>query len=197
MGQIITGFHEHNKDLESREVPILQLRDYLRSGHFLQSTFENWESEFLQMAFFVVFTVFLYQRGSSESKKLPDEKKHQEKNIVTSKSPWPVRRGGWILRLYQYSLSIALFLLFAVSFVVHFYGSWTDENEKRMQEGELPIPWTTHVTGSRFWFESFQNWQSEFLSVTAIVVLSIFLRHKGSPQSKPLEAPHVQTGGEN
>lgn len=109
-------------------------------------------------------------------------------------APWPVKKGGWILALYKHSLSIVLVLLFLFSFVLHFYGSLKDENEQLLQKG-LPEETVTHyLFSSRFWFESFQNWQSEFLSVFALVVLSIFLRQKGSPQSKPVDAPNTETG---
>jgi hypothetical protein len=100
------------------------------------------------------------------------------------------KRGNCI----SYSLSIALFALFILSFILHLYGSLKDENEKLSLKGLPPEPLSDYISAPRFWFESFQNWQSEFLSVFAIVVLSIFLRQKGSPQSKPVDAPHDETG---
>ena len=96
--------------------------------------------------------------------------------------------------LYANSLSIAFMLLFLVSFALHLSGSWRDELEQRAADGLPPVSWTGHLAGHEFWFESFQNWQSEFLAVLAIVVLSIFLRQESSPESKPLRAPHSQTG---
>jgi hypothetical protein len=109
-------------------------------------------------------------------------------------APWPVRTGGMILKLYKSSLTIVLVLLFILSFILHFYGSLKDENEQLAHKG-LPLESAgQYLFGSRFWFESFQNWQSEFLSVFAIVVLSISFRQKGSPQSKPVDAPDEETG---
>ena len=99
-----------------------------------------------------------------------------------------------MLFLYKYSLTIVLLLLFLASFVLHFYGSLKDENEIAALKGEPLENAFDYLTDSRFWFESFQNWQSEFLSVFAIIILSIFLRQKGSPQSKPVDAPHGETG---
>jgi hypothetical protein len=195
IGQTIFGFEEHNKELIDEGSTAINLSAYLISGHFIQSTFENWESEFLQMALFVVFTIFLMQKGSSESKDLnKDEEVDREPSPTRKDAPWPVKKGGWILALYKHSLTIALLLLFLISFILHFYGSLKDENEQLTLKG-LPLESVSDYMGdSRFWFESFQNWQSEFLSVFAIVMLSIYLRQIGSPQSKPVDAPHMETG---
>ncbi|QOG01311.1 DUF6766 family protein [Flavobacterium sp. MDT1-60] len=195
IGQIIFGFEEHNKELIEEGSAAIHLSAYFLSGHFIQSTFENWESEFLQMAMFVVFTIFLMQKGSSESKDLDkDEEVDREPSPSRKDAPWPVKKGGWILSLYKHSLTISLLLLFVISFILHFYGSLKDENEQLALKG-LPLESVSDYMGdSRFWFESFQNWQSEFLSVFAIVMLSIYLRQIGSPQSKPVNAPHMETG---
>jgi hypothetical protein len=197
VGQVITGLEEHNQEMIEEGGQQLGLTAYLSSGHFLQSTFENWESEFLQMALFVFFTIFLYQKGSSESKDPEggDEPSDREPSARKKDAPWPVKQGGLWLALYRNSLSIALFLLFALSFLAHFYGSMKEYNEKQLLKNQ-PVESTMQYLGnSRFWFESFQNWQSEFLSVFAIVVLSVFLRQKGSSQSKPVDAPYGETGG--
>jgi hypothetical protein len=195
VGQVYTGWKEYNKELEEQFQPTVILSAYLTSGHFIQATFENWESEFLQMALFVILTISLRQKGSSESKQLEGkEEVDREPSAKRKGAPWPVRKGGLILRLYKHSLSIALFLLFLISFLIHLYGSFTDENMqlaiKNLPQQSLP----DFLSDSRFWFESFQNWQSEFLSVFTIVILSIFLRQKGSPQSKPVDAPDDETG---
>ena len=195
MGQIFTGFREYNKERqEDGQVP-LGMANYIRSGHFIQATFENWESEFLQMALFVVLTVSLRQKGSSESKKCDDPNEvDREPSAKRKDAPWPVKKGGFVLTIYKNSLSIALFLLFLLSFIFHFCGSLKHENEELVVKG-LPTESIQHyLLSSRFWFESFQNWQSEFLSVFAIVILSVFLRQKGSPQSKPVDAPDHETG---
>jgi hypothetical protein len=195
LGQTVTGFHEYNKERkEEYKVEPVSLPAYLSSGHFIQATFENWESEFLQMALFVVLTISLRQKGSSESKRFEPEEVDREPSPRRKNVPWPVKRGGLALKLYKHSLSIVLFLLFLLSFVLHLYGSLKDENEKQLLEGLPSQGLSSYLTSPRFWFESFQNWQSEFLSVFAIVILSVFLRQKGSPQSKPVDAPHAETG---
>lgn len=170
------------------------MNTYTTTGHFLQATFENWESEFFQMALFVLLTVSMRQKGSSESKKFEKEEVDREPSARRKNAPWPVYKGGLVLKLYKHSLSIALSLLFVISFVIHLYGSLKDENDHLALKGLPPENITEYLVSNRFWFESFQNWQSEFLSVFAIVVLSIFLKEKGSPQSKPVDAPHSETG---
>jgi hypothetical protein len=194
-GQFLTGFAEHNKEREEEGQSRLSPAAYFTSGHFIQATFENWESEFLQMALFVVLTISLRQKGSSESKKCDElEEVDREPDPTREGAPWPVRRGGLVLAVYKNSLTIVLLLLFVLSFALHLYGSLKDENEQLSLKG-LPIETLgDYIKDSRFWFESFQNWQSEFLSVFSIVVFSIFLRQKGSPQSKPVDASDDETG---
>lgn len=195
VGQIIFGFEEYNKDLLENGASTITLLSYFSTGHFIESTFENWESEFLQMALLVVMTIFLQQKGSSESKDFDKEEEVDREPSANKKdAPWPVKKGGLILAIYKHSLTISLFLLFLLSFVAHFYGSLKDENEQLSLKG-MPLETASdYITDSRFWFESFQNWQSEFLSVFAIIVLSIYLRQIGSSQSKPVDAPHMETG---
>ena len=167
---------------------------YLTSGHFIEATFENWESEFFQMALFVWFTVFLRQKGSSESKALHGKEEVDREPQKHPDAPWAVRKGGIILSLYKHSLTFSLWLLFIISFILHLYGSNKDFNQTQILEGKSTETMYVYLSNSRFWFESFQNWQSEFLSVFAIIFLSIYLREKGSPQSKPVDAPHSETG---
>jgi hypothetical protein len=197
LGQVLTGVREYNADQREHGRPEVGIVEYLLSGHFFEATFENWESEFLQMAAFVVLTVSLRQKGSPESKKLTGEEEVDEDPRDArrtahrrAKAPWPVRRGGVALALYEHSLSIALLLLFAASFVVHAIGGVAEYNEDQLAHGGEAVSTLAYLATARFWFESFQNWQSEFLSVGALFVLTIFLRERGSPQSKPVAAPH-------
>ncbi|WP_027377808.1 DUF6766 family protein [Kaistella palustris] len=194
-GQIFFGLHEYNKDLEEWGGKAVTLTSYLKSGHFFEATFENWESEFLQMALLVWFTIFLRQKGSSESKK-PEggNDVDREPSALRKGAPWPVRKGGIWLKAYNNSLTLSLFALFIICFVLHVYGSLKDANTENMLQDKPLVSLGDYLTGSRLWFESFQNWQSEFLSIFSIIVLSIFLRQKGSSQSKPVDAPHDQTG---
>ena len=196
VGQVLAGHRVHNQDQTEHQQPAVSLSHYLRSGHFVESVFENWESEFLQMAAFVLLTAYLYQKGSPESRKLegePDLDKHPRKS-KKKESPWPVHRGGLALTLYSHSLSIALSLLFAISFLLHAAGGVSEYNQEQLEHGSQPIGMLTYIGTSRFWFESFQNWQSEFLSVGVLIVLSVFLRERHSPESKPVADPHHETG---
>lgn len=195
VGQVHFGIEEYNKQLMEDGGTPVQLSSYLKSGHFLQSTFENWESEFLQMALFIFLTIFLQQKGSSESKDLDKEEPVDKKPYkIRRNTPWPVKKGGLYLKIYENSLTLVFLLLFVISFFIHFYGSYKDENVELLYKSLPQQSFTEYMADSRGWFESFQNWQSEFLSVFAIVIFSIFLRQKGSPQSKPVDAPDSQTG---
>ncbi len=196
-GQIFSGQRAYNEELAEHGHAAVGLARYLTSGHFLEALFENWESEFLQMAAFVVLTVKLIQKGSSESKSREQEPQDEDprRHGTRPDAPWPVRRGGVWLKLYERSLSVALFALFLLSFVMHAVGGHWQANEEHLLHGQAPESLAHYVASSQFWFESFQNWQSEFFAVFAIVVLSIFLRQRGSPQSKPVAAPHRETSG--
>lgn len=195
VGQFFTGWLDYNSELEDLGLLPLTLGQYLGSGHFLEATFENWESEFLQMGLYVVLTIWLRQRGSSESKKLYEEEEvDQEPDPNKEDAPGPVKRGGWQLALYRRSLSIAFFLLFFGAFWLHAKGGAEVYSIEQVHNGKPAVDTLGYMTTSRFWFESFQNWQSEFLSIVAIVGLSIFLRQHGSPESKQVDAAHTETG---
>jgi len=194
-GQIYTGLSEHNDELLEYGHPPVELSAYLTSGHFFQATFENWESEFLQMGMYVLLTVWLRQQGSSESKKLDEvEEVDREPDPAREGAPWPVRKGGFILKLYKSSLCLAFLLLFLTSFALHAAGSLKNYNEEQTLKGKETVTMGTYLQQSRFWFESFQNWQSEFVAVISIVILSIYLRQFGSPESKPVDASVDDTG---
>ncbi|TBO42845.1 DUF6766 family protein [Pedobacter kyonggii] len=194
LAQAITGWKEHNGELSDQGASPISFNNYLHTGHFISATFENFESEFLQMVLYVLLTVKLRQIGSAESKKLDEEEAVDREPVASKSAPWPVRQGGLILKLYSNSLSIAFSILFLLSWYLHFYGSWRDHNAEQILKGQETDTMTTYLGQANFWFETFQNWQSEFLSVAAIVVLTIFLRQKGSPESKPVDAPHMETG---
>jgi hypothetical protein len=192
LGQVISGRLVYNEELEKAGAPMVSMAQYLTSGHFVSATFENWESEFLQMGFYVLLSVSLRQKGSAESR--PMDASKEKETIDKGDKPWPVRKGGIWLMLYSHSLVIAFSLLFLLSFGLHLDGSWRHDVIQRQLEGEPPLSLFEYLSGSQFWFESFQNWQSEFLAVASLVILTIWLRQKDSPQSKPVEAPHSQTG---
>jgi hypothetical protein len=196
-GQAVTGWLQENQELEQHQQRSVTFAHYVASDSFIEVTAENWESEFLQMFIYVLFTVFLFQRGSSESKS-PDEPEEVNRDPRLSKdkpsAPWPVHAGGVVLKLYESSLALAFLLLFVISFGLHTLGGAGQFNEENRVHGAPTVTVLEYLGTSRFWFESFQNWQSEFLAIGSMVVLSIFLRQRGSPESKPVDAPHSQTG---
>jgi hypothetical protein len=187
LGQALTGWRDESGEREAHGLPEAGFAEYVASGDFVEAVAENWEGEFVQMAAFVWLTSFLFQKGSPESRD-PDEP--PETVAVTARSPWPVRRGGWIRKLYGSSLTLALVVLYVGSATLHAFGGLRAWNEDRGMHGLPGRTMAEYVTSARFWAESFQNWQSEFLSIALMVVLAIFLRQKGSPESKPVESPH-------
>jgi hypothetical protein len=170
------------------------LLQYLGSGIFVYAIFVNWESEFLQMGVYVILTRWLRQKGSSESKQLYEKEEVDRDPQPKKDAPLPVRIGGFALGIYKHSLSIAFFLLFFITFYLHALGGSEVYNIEQANQGKETVTVLGYIATSQFWFESFQNWQSEFLSIVSIVVFSIFLRQQGSPESKPVDAPHDETG---
>ncbi len=198
VGQSVVGQRENNNDQQEHGLPTLTYTEYLSSSHFLEATMENWESEFLQMFIFIVLTIFLFQKGSAESKD-PDQDEAVDRDPRDSRhkpgTPWPVRRGGFVLNLYQNSLSLAFLVLFLLSFWLHAMGGAGEYNDEQKAHGSAArVTTLTYMETSRFWFESLQNWQSEFFSIGLMVLFTIWLRQKGSPESKPVDAPHAETG---
>jgi uncharacterized protein (DUF486 family) len=196
VAQSFAGFRSNNNDNQEHGQPRESYTEYLASGAFVEATFENWESEFLQMGVYVLFTAWLIQKGSPESKSPEGEESDADPRAERDNpdAPGPVRRGGLALSLYEHSLSIALFALFLLSFVLHALGGHAEYNQQQLEHGQAAVSLWGFVTSSEFWFQSMQNWQSEFLAVGALAVLGIFLRQRGSPESKPVAAPHAQTG---
>jgi hypothetical protein len=199
VGQSVAGLGAYNEEQRDHGEPEVGYAEYLRTGNFLEAVFENWESEFLQMAMYVFLTAFLVQKGSAESKKPKEEGKdeHDEdpnEHRDDPDAPWPVRRGGLALKLYENSLSLAFFVLFAATFLGHAASGAAEFSQEQVEHGGEPVSLGEYLGEPRFWFESFQNWQSEFLAVLSIVVFSIWLRQRGSPESKPVHAPHHETG---
>lgn len=168
---------------------------YLGTGDFVEATFENWESEFLQIGSYIMLTAFLVQKGSPESNPLDGKDDNPEDPAeVKPDSPRPVRRGGPALAVYSHSLSIVIFGLFLVSFVLHVLGGTAAHNEEAALIGQPAISVGEFFGSSEFWFQSMQNWQSEFLSVGVLIVATIVLRERNSAQSKKVAEPHAATG---
>lgn len=197
VGMAITGWQTSNHDLLDHGMPAETFAAFLGSGDFFEAVFENWESEFLQMGSYVVLTIFLFQKGSSESKPIgkpapqdEDPRRHRD----DPKAPWPVRRGGVWLVLYENSLLLLFLVLFAGAFAGHAIGGAAAYSEEQLEHGGQAVTAIEYLGTSQFWFESFQNWQSEFMVVAVLAGAAVFLRQRGSAESKPVAAPHSETG---
>lgn len=193
VGQSVTGFQTYNDERSDHGQLKIGYDEYLTSGHFGEAIFENWESEFLQMSFFILLTVYFRQKGSAESKKVggPEDVDNDPLDSRRTKDvPWPVRKGGIVLRIYEHSLSLAFILLFTASLALHAVEGARAYNGERIEHGDTPVSVVAYTRSSQFWFESLQNWQSEFLAVGCMVLFSVYLRERGSPESKPVDMPH-------
>lgn len=196
VGLTVAGWYQHNDEQRDHAQPTLSYGEYLRSSALAEATAENWESEFLQMYLFVILTTHLYQKGSATSKN-PDGENDVDADPRAHRNdpnaPWPVRRGGFILRLYEESLGLAFLAIFLLSFGLHAWSGAAAYSEEQVIHGNAALSAWEYMATAQFWFESLQNWQSEFFSLALMVIFTIFLRQRHSPESKPVATPHAET----
>lgn len=190
--QSVFGWQAHNNELAEFGRPALGYWQYVLSGDFGEQTFENWESEFLQMGSYVLLTAFLVQQGSPESN--PPDGDSGDDARPHKDAPGPVKRGGWLLRLYENSLGLALIGMFLLSFTLHLLTGTAAYNDEEALRGMPPVSVGEFLGTAEFWSQSMQNWQSEFLAVGVLIVFTIFLRQRNSAQSKNVAEPHGRTG---
>ncbi len=201
VGQALAGWHQFNAQQAADGLGLLSLGEYLTSASFAGDVTENWQSEYLQFLLYVVGTVWLLQRGSPESKEL--EKAGQESDRdqkvgehATADSPRWARAGGLRTAIYSWSLVIVMGTVFLLSWLAQSIAGRASFNESRLEQLQDPISWGDYLVNADFWSRTLQNWQSEFLAVGSMAVLSIYLRQRGSPESKPVGQPHDSTGVE-
>lgn len=196
-GMSIAGWHNANQEAADHGSPAEGYAAYLVSGDFIEGVFENWESEFLQMWALVVLTIFLRQKGSDESKPVRGKIAQETASPYSfwSTDSWANRWKALRHGLYAHSLSLALFAIFLMSFGLHAYGGVQAYNEEALQHQQPTVTILSYMGGSRFWYESLQNWQSEFLAVGSLILLTIHLRERGSPQSKPVGVSYNHSTG--
>lgn len=196
IGLSLVGYTHNNNELAEHNQPSQSLSEYVTSGNFIEAIFENWESEFLQMATLVIATIFLYQKGAADSRKLKgreDIDVSSRYSIIHSHT-WHNRGRALGKMLYSNSLSIALLFLFILSFTLHAVAGTAAYNEEALHHNQSTVSVLVYIGTAQFWFESFQNWQSEFLAVGILLLLSVYLRQKHSPESKPVGVSNKKTG---
>jgi len=208
VGQAISGHAEYNSNeiahaqLLHQEPETLSFGRYLVSSSFGQAVMENWQSEYLQFTLFILTTVWLVQRGSPESKKLGEigtqtDKEQRIGEHATANSPKWARALGIRRWVYSNSLLLVMGAIFFGSWFAHSVTGRSEYNQEQIQHKQEPLSWVQYVGSADFWQTTLQNWQSEFLAVGSMAVLSIYLRQRGSPESKPVGSPHEATGVES
>jgi hypothetical protein len=201
IGQAIAGWHLHNEEAATHGEGSISLFRYVTGSDFGNAVMENWQSEYLQFLLFMLATVWLLQRGSPESKEpakvgRESEKEQRIGRHAYSDSPLWARTGGIRTALYSNSLLIAMAIIFLGSWFAQSVTGWTDFNADQADHGDPRVSWLTYLGSSTFWEGTLQNWQSEFLAVGSFAILAVYLRQRGSPESKPVGAPHGSTGVE-
>jgi hypothetical protein len=201
IGQAIAGHALHNNDALAHHGETMSFWRYLRSSDFGNAVMENWQSEYLQFMLFMLATVWLIQRGSPESKE-PGEQgpESDEKQKIgehaDEKSPAWAQAGKWRTAVYSNSLLIVMSIIFFGSWFAQSVTGWTEFNASQVDHHEATVSWLGYIGTADFWEATLQNWQSEFLAIGSFAAITVFLRQRGSPESKPVGAPHDATGVE-
>jgi hypothetical protein len=198
-GQAFSGNADHNARQLAHGGQTIGLWSYVTSSDFAVDVAENWQSEYLQFLLFIVATVWLVQRGSPESKRLdeagPESDEEQRVGAYTEPdSPWPVRAGSALRRVYSHSLALVMGLLFVMSWAAQAVAGRAQYNNDQLGHFQDPVGPLQYLASPDFWNRSLQNWQSEFLAVGSMAVLGVYLRERGSPESKPVGEAHAVTG---
>jgi len=201
VGQALTGVAEYNNQQITDGLEQISLGQYLTSSSFAVDVAENWQSEYLQFFLYIYATVWLLQKGSPESKPLGKQGRESDKEQkvgahADENSPEWARSNRFRLALYSRSLGIVMGAIFAFSWLAQSIAGRSAFNEQQLGQLHDPVSWAAYVVSSDFWNRTLQNWQSEFLAVGSMVVLSIYLRERGSPESKPVGTSHAATGVE-
>jgi hypothetical protein len=200
-GQALAGRAEYNASVAVDGLPQLTLTQFVTSSQFAVDVAENWQSEYLQFLLYILLTVWLLQKGSPESKPLDEAGRESDEDqkvgpYAEAGSPRWASVGGWRTALYSRSLGLVMGVIFLGSWSAQFVAGRSAYNDDQLQDLQDPLGWTGYLTAPDFWNRTFQNWQSEFLAVGSMVVLSIYLRERGSPESKPVGSSHDATGVE-
>jgi hypothetical protein len=199
VGQSFAGRNAHNAEELAHGGEPLSWLDYVLSPSFGGAVLENWQSEFLQFTLFILATVWLVQKGSNESKPLEDagaetKKKQRIGRNAPEDAPRWATFDDWRTRLYENSLLLAMGAIFFATWAGQSLNNWREFDATQREHDEATVSWGTYLLRADFWEKTLQNWQSEFLAVGTMAVFTIYLRQRGSPESKPVGAPHEETG---
>jgi uncharacterized protein DUF6766 len=201
VGQAFAGHADYNAQQVTEGLATVSMGRYLTSSSFAVDVAENWQSEYLQFLLYILATVWLLQRGSPESKSLDEagtesDQKQRTGRFADASSPAPARGGGPLGTLYSWSLGLVMATVFFASWGIQSLAGRVAYNEEQLAQLQAPVSWFGYVRSADFWNRTLQNWQSEFLAVGSMAVFSIYLRQRGSPESKPVGSPHTSTGVE-
>jgi hypothetical protein len=199
VAQSFAGQHQYNAAQSAHGAPSVSWQAYVRSEDFWGSVMENWQSEFLQFALFIAATIWLVQKGSNESKPLDDvgvesDERQRVRRHARAGSPWAARVGGLSTRLYENSLLLVMGAIFFATWALQSLNNWRAFNEEQLAHNQTTVSWGSYLANADFWERTLENWQSEFLAVGTLAVFTIYLRQRGSPESKPVGARHDETG---
>ena len=199
VGQAYSGWRQLNADQAAARLPLESLGSYLTSADFAVDVAENWQSEYLQFLLYILATVWFVQRGSPESKELEDVgRESDEEQMVGAhagpESPRWAGVGGVRTALFSSSLGLLMGALFLASWLAQSIAGWASYDETQLERLQDPVSWGEYLLRAEFWSRTLQNWQSEFLAVGSMAVFSVYLRQRGSPESKPVGAAHASTG---
>jgi hypothetical protein len=199
VGQSVAGWKSYNERQMEHDSPTVSYARYLVSSDYGEAVLENWQSEYLQFVTFIMATIWLVQRGSNESKPIRDigtesEEKQKIGSSAQSDSPRWAKEGGWRTTIYSNSLLIVMATIFFGSWFAQSVTGWTEYNADQRDHDESPVSWAGYLARPDFWEKTLQNWQSEFLAVGTMAAYTIYLRQRGSAESKPVGAPHNETG---
>ena len=198
VGQSVAGQHKVNAVQVEHDGATVSWWSYVTSSGFGSAVMENWQSEFLQFSLFIGATIWLVQKGSNESKVLADagresKVKQQIGRNTPAGGPRWARLDDWRTRIYENSLLIVMTAIFFATWLAQSLNNWREFNSDALEHGDRTVEWTSYLGNADFWERTLQNWQSEFLAVGTMVVFTIYLRQRGSPESKPVGAPHDET----
>jgi hypothetical protein len=199
--QAIAGHANFNEDQIAHHGSTISLGQYVLSASYGAAVLENWQSEYLQFTLMMLATIWLLQRGSSESKEAEKLGRESDEDQMVGdhakrNSPKWAKAGGWRTAIYSNSLLIVMGLIWIASWFGSSVTGWAEYSDRRIEHQQDPVSWLGYIGSPDFWERTFQNWQSEFLAVGSMAILAVYLRQRGSPESKPVGAPHTATGVE-